>query len=109
MTLSTSPTRPLVMRVDLPDQQPALVEADEIRPQLSLLEDVKVTVDIRLGCADMSVKELMALQAGAVVELDRYLGDTVEVLLNNKTIARAEIVALGEQFGIRITEISATP
>ncbi|RZF29074.1 flagellar motor switch protein FliN [Paraburkholderia sp. UYCP14C] len=109
MTLSTPSTRALVTRVDLPEQEPHYDERDTTYPQLALLEEVKVTVDIRLGSAEMSIKELLALQSGAVVELDRHLGDTVDVLLNDKTVARAEIVALGEQFGIRITEISTHP
>ncbi|MGF6415810.1 flagellar motor switch protein FliN [Paraburkholderia sp. MM5482-R1] len=109
MTLSTPPTRPLVMRVDLPEQEPVFDDRNTTRPQLALLEEVKVTVDIRLGSAEMSIKELLALQSGAVVELDRHLGDAVDVLLNDKRVARAEIVALGEQFGIRITEISTHP
>lgn len=109
MILSTPSSRPLVMRVDLPEQQPVADDLDTVHPQLALLEDVKVTVDIRLGSAEMSIRELLALRAGAVVELDRHIGDTVDVLLNDKTVARAEIVALGEQFGIRITEISSHP
>ncbi|WP_262414808.1 flagellar motor switch protein FliN [Paraburkholderia sp. UCT2] len=109
MTLSTPPNRPLVMRVDLPEQEPVYDDRNTTRPQLALLEEVKVTVDIRLGSAEMSIKELLALQSGAVVELDRHLGDAVDVLLNEKSVARAEIVALGEQFGIRITEISTHP
>ncbi|MDR6411320.1 flagellar motor switch protein FliN [Paraburkholderia terricola] len=108
MTLNTASRRPLVMRVDLPEQQPDHDGKETARPRLDLLEDVRVTVDIRLGCAELTVKELMALQAGSVVELDRQLGDTIEVRLNEKTIAHAEIVAVGEQFGVRITDISAS-
>ncbi|WP_090695588.1 flagellar motor switch protein FliN [Paraburkholderia phenazinium] len=95
------------MRVDLPEQQPSLDDKDTVRPMLELLDDVKVKVDIHLGCAELSLKELMALQTGAVVELDRHLGDAIDVLLNNRKIAQAEIVAVGEQFGIRITDLPA--
>ncbi|CAD6549122.1 hypothetical protein LMG28140_04711 [Paraburkholderia metrosideri] len=109
MTSNTASSRPLVMRVDLPDQQSNQDDPDAVRPRLSLFDEVRVTVDIRLGSAELSIKDLMALQAGSVVELDRGIGEAIDVLLNDKAVARAEIVALGEQFGIRITEISASP
>jgi flagellar motor switch protein FliN len=107
MTSNASSRRPLVMRVDLPEQQPSRDDGDTARPMLELLDDIKVKVDIHLGCAELTVKELMALQAGAVVELDRHLGDSIDVLLNDRMIAQAEIVAVGEQFGIRITDLAA--
>ena len=107
MTLQTASARPLVMRVDVPEHTPS--EPDGERPPqhpgLDIVSDVKVTVDIRLGSAEIAIKDLMALQAGTVVKLDRHVGDSIDVQLNNRTIARAEIVAIDEQFGIRITEI----
>jgi flagellar motor switch protein FliN/FliY len=106
MTLNAASRQPLVMRVDLPDQQTAHDDKDTSRPMLDLLDDVKVKVEARLGCAELAVKELMALQTGSVIELDRHLGDAVDVLLNDRKIAEAEIVAVGEQFGIRITALS---
>jgi flagellar motor switch protein FliN/FliY len=107
MTLNTASSRALVMHVDLPEQQPGHDGNDTARPRFELLEDVKVTVDVRLGCAELSVRDLMALQAGSVLELNRYLGEAIDVRLNDRTIARGEIVAVGEQFGIRITDIPA--
>lgn len=108
MKLTTASSQPLVMRVDLPEQQPGHHDAGQVPPRLELLDNVNVTVDIRLGRAELTVKELMALQGGSVIELDRHLGETIEVLLNGKTIAYAEIVAVGEQFGVRITDIPAS-
>ncbi|MGF6647317.1 flagellar motor switch protein FliN [Paraburkholderia sp. GAS82] len=105
MKSNASPIKPLVMRVDLPEQRPAHEDKDAARPMLELLDDVKVKVDIHLGCAELTVKDLMGLRVGSVIELDRHLGDTIDVLLNARMIAQAEIVAVGEQFGIRITNI----
>ncbi|HLX02555.1 MAG TPA: flagellar motor switch protein FliN [Trinickia sp.] len=108
MTLPTA-ARPLVMRVDIPEQTPAK-PASEIQlanPSLDLVNDVKVTLDIRIGSTEIAIKDLMNLQNGAVLKLDRHVGDDIDVQLNNRTIARAEIVAIDEQFGIRITEILA--
>ncbi|TKC89813.1 flagellar motor switch protein FliN [Trinickia terrae] len=97
------------MRVDLPEQTPSEQDHDNPPAQrsLDLVSDVKVTLDIRLGSTEMTIKDLMALQNGAVVKLDRHIGESIDVQLNQRTIARAEIVAIDEQFGIRITEILA--
>lgn len=107
MTLNAASRTPLILRVDLPEQQSEHDKEDTVRPMLELLNDVKVKIDILLGCAELSVKELMALQAGSVVKLDRHLGDTIDMLLNDKKIGQAEIVAVGEQFGIRITDLAS--
>jgi flagellar motor switch protein FliN/FliY len=107
MTLNAASRTPLILRVDLPEQQSEHDKEDAVRPMLELLNDVKVKIDILLGCAELSVKELMALQAGSVVKLDRHLGDTIDMLLNDRKIGQAEIVAVGEQFGIRITDLAS--
>jgi flagellar motor switch protein FliN len=75
---------------------------------LDIVGEVKVTLDIRLGSAVIPIGELMSLGEGAVIELDRHLGEPVDVLLNSHTIGRAEIVAVGDHFGIRMTEIPHT-
>ncbi|KGB98884.1 flagellar motor switch protein FliN [Burkholderia cepacia] len=109
MTPKSAPSQPLVMRVDLHEHTPSVAGDDihALRPGFELVSDVKVTLDIRLGSAELTIKDLMALQTGSVIELDRHLGDSVDVKLNGRNIAHAEIVAVGEQFGIRITEILA--
>ncbi|AMM13145.1 hypothetical protein AX768_02485 [Burkholderia sp. PAMC 28687] len=107
MTSNAASRTPLILRVDLPEQQSKHDKEDSVRPMLELLNDVKVKIDVQLGCAELSVKELMALQNGSVVQLDRHLGDTIDVLLNDRKIGQAEIVAVGEQFGIRITDLAS--
>lgn len=109
MTLNTIARTPLVMRVDLPEQADTPDDTVAPRPMLHLLDDVSVTVDIRLGSAALSVKDLMAMRAGSVLELDRHVHDTVDICLNHKVVARAEIVAVGENFGVRVTDILAGP
>jgi len=69
------------------------------------IEDVSVTVEVHLGCAKLSVKELFALRPGDVVELDAALGQLVELRLNNKPIGRGKLVAAGDNFGIEVTEM----
>jgi flagellar motor switch protein FliN/FliY len=82
-------------------------DAPLLTPDSDLLRDVEVTVQVRLGEARMSLDELLALRQGSVVALDRGLGELVGVYLNQRLIARGEIVAVGESFGVRVVEIAS--
>jgi flagellar motor switch protein FliN/FliY len=74
-------------------------------PDFGLLHDVELEVTAELGRTRMSVRELLALAPGAVIELDRAAGGPVDLLVNDRVIARGEVVVIDESFGIRITEI----
>jgi flagellar motor switch protein FliN/FliY len=75
------------------------------RSGLDLLHDVEMEVTAELGRTRMSVRELLALSPGAIVELDRAAGAPTDLLVNGRLIARGEVVVVDENFGIRITEI----
>ena len=72
---------------------------------LSLLQDVDMEVTVELGRTKMPIRELLALQPGMVVEIDRAASAPIDVLVNGRRIARGEVVVIDEEFGIRITEI----
>jgi flagellar motor switch protein FliN/FliY len=72
---------------------------------LELLRDVEMEVTVELGRTRMTVRELLSLSPGAVVELDRAAGSPADLLVNGTLIARGEVVVVDEDFGIRITEI----
>jgi len=74
---------------------------------LDLILDINVPVIVRLGQAEMSIDDVLALAAGSVVELDRLASDPVDVLVRDKLIARGEVVLVDENFGVRITNILA--
>lgn len=94
-----------IMHLDLPDHTAETVTGTGRRASTALLNDLRVTLDIRLGSLDLTVRELMAVETGALLELDRDLHDDIDVLLNGKVIARGQIVAVDDRFGIRITAI----
>lgn len=75
---------------------------------LALLHDVEMGVTAELGRRRMTVRELLSLTPGAVIELDRAAGSPVDVLVNGTLIARGEVVVIDEEFGIRVSEIVAT-
>jgi flagellar motor switch protein FliN/FliY len=74
---------------------------------LDMLHDVEMEVSAELGRTRMSVRELLSLIPGAIVELDRAAGSPADLLVNGRLIARGEVVVIDENFGIRITEIVA--
>lgn len=80
------------------------------RPRdLDLLGDVDMEVTVQLGAVRMSIRDLLALQAGAVIELDRAAGAAVDVLVNGRLLAKGDVVVIDEELGVRITEIMAQP
>jgi flagellar motor switch protein FliN/FliY len=81
--------------------------AAALRGGLDMLHDVEMEVSAELGRTRMSVRELLSLNPGAIVELDRAAGSPADLLVNGRLIARGEVVVIDENFGIRITEIVA--
>ena len=76
-----------------------------VRGGLDMLHDVEMEVSAELGRTRMSVRELLSLSPGAIVELDRAAGSPADLLVNGRLIARGEVVVVDENFGIRITQI----
>ncbi len=76
---------------------------------IEVLMHVPLQVTAELGTCKMSVAEVLKLGAGSIIELERLAGGPVDLLVNNKLIARGEVVAVDENFGVRITELIARP
>lgn len=72
---------------------------------LDLLMDVGLTVTVELGRTEMPVRDVLGLAPGAVIELRRPAADPVDIFVNNKVVARGEVVVVGDRFGVRITEL----
>ena len=75
---------------------------------LRLLENIEVKLTVEVGNTEIKIKDLLRLNEGSVVELDRLAGDALDILANGTKIAKGEVVMGGEKFGIRFTEV-ATP
>ncbi len=76
---------------------------------LDLLMQVPLTVTAELGTCKMLVKDILKLGTGSVVELDRLAGGPVDLLVNDRLVARGEVVAIDENFGVRVTELIEKP
>lgn len=72
---------------------------------LRLLADIELELCVEIGRARLPLRQLLALTPGSVVELDRALGEPVDVLVNGKLVARGQIVTIADEFGVRLSEI----
>lgn len=84
---------------------PGDADATPVQENLSLLRDVHMNVKVELGRGHMYLKDILRLGQGSVVELERLAGDPLDIYVNDKVIARGEVLVLNENFCIRITEI----
>jgi flagellar motor switch protein FliN/FliY len=78
------------------------------KPQMKnieLLMDVNLPISIELGRTKMSIADILSLGPGSVVELNKLAGEPVDVLVNNKIVAKGEVVVIDEYFGVRITQL----
>jgi len=80
---------------------PSKVTAENLR----VLENVEVQMTVDVGNTEIKIRDLLRLNEGAVIELDRLAGDPLDILVNGTMIAKGEIVMVGERFGVRFTEI----
>jgi flagellar motor switch protein FliN len=74
---------------------------------LSLVLDVPVELAVEVGRTTMTIRETLAIMPGSIISLDRMAGEPVDLLVNGRRIARGEVVAVDEEFGLRITEVIA--
>jgi flagellar motor switch protein FliN/FliY len=72
---------------------------------LDLILDIPLAVTVELGRSKMLINDLLQLGQGSVIELTKLVGDPLEVLVNDKLVARGEVVVANEKFGVRLTDI----
>ncbi|MGZ4959784.1 MAG: flagellar motor switch protein FliN [Methylomonas sp.] len=76
---------------------------DEVK--LDVILDVPVTVSLEIGRTKINIRNLLQLNQGSVVELDRFAGEPMDVLVNGTLVAHGEVVVVNDKFGIRLTDI----
>lgn len=95
----------------LQEKQPEEINIDETIEQsmnLPLLLDIPLEVVVELGRTKKKISEVLELTSGSIVELDKMAGEPVDVYVNNKLVAKGEVVVIDEHFGVRIKEIIQT-
>ena len=74
-------------------------------PNLDVILDIPVSLSMEVGSTEISIRNLLQLDQGSVVELDRLAGEPLDVLVNGTLIAHGEVVVVNEKFGIRLTDV----
>ena len=100
----------VVSRIELPalgDGERARTGANALGERLDLVEHVSVKLDIVVGQTSLPIDKLFALSSGDLLPLNTPVDAPIDVVLNGKVIARGELVAVGDKFGINVTEISS--
>ncbi len=88
-----------------PPGDPGPISADNKDRNLNLILDIPLRVAVELGRTKMVVSDLLNLGQGSVIELSKLAGEPLEVLVNDKLVARGEAVVVNEKFGVRLTDI----
>jgi flagellar motor switch protein FliN len=86
-----------------PEETPAA--ADTTGKNLDFILDIPLRVSVELGRTKILVQDLLKLHKGSVMELNKLAGEPLEVLVNNRVVARGEVIVINEKFGIRLTDI----
>ena len=92
--------------VDSQEQAPQVEESEQDEQyDIELILDIPLDVSVELGRVKILVNDLLQLGQGSIIELNNAVGDPLEIYINNKLIARGEVVVVDEKFGIRVTDI----
>lgn len=79
--------------------------SDDLSPELDVILDIPVSISMEVGRTEIPIRNLLQLNQGSVVELDRLAGEPLDVLVNGTLIAHGEVVMVNDKFGIRLTDV----
>lgn len=94
-----------IRKVQFPSLKP-LAEPDDETYNIAHIDDLFIEVSVELGQGELNVRELLALEEGSVIKLDRVIGDAVDVNLNRQRFAKGEVIVVNEEFNVRISTIN---
>lgn len=94
-----------VKMADLEELQDDADNNPEERRKLDAILDIPVTISMEVGRSQISIRNLLQLNQGSVVELERVAGEPLDVLVNGTLIAHGEVVVVNDKFGIRLTDV----
>ncbi|ABD81434.1 flagellar motor switch protein FliN [Saccharophagus degradans] len=91
--------------IDLDEFQPVTGAPTNNNPDLDVILDIPVSISMEVGRTSITIRNLLQLNQGSVIELDRLAGEPLDVLVNGTLIAHGEVVVVNEKFGIRMTDV----
>jgi len=98
------PSQTDVQQATFSEFEPSPIQKADTK-NLDMLLDVPLDVTVELGRTRRSVREILTLSSGSIIELDKLAGEPVDILVNNKLVAQGEVVVIDENFGVRVTDI----
>jgi len=98
-----APLDDLMAQADAAPSSMPVAGADN--PNLDVILDIPVTLTMEVGSTQINIRNLLQLNQGSVIELDRLAGEPLDVLVNGTLIAHGEVVVVNEKFGIRLTDV----
>ena len=90
---------------ELPEFEESRFSGNDSIEKLNFLKDLQLSIYIELGRTQMQIKEILELERGYVIELDKLASEPVDIFVNNKKIAEGEVVVIDKHFGIRIVNL----
>lgn len=103
MNMGMQQQPPSVQPLQFPNLQQSLSASEQ--GNISLIMDVYMEMTVELGRTKKTIKDILGLGEGTIIELDKLAGEPVDILVNHKPIAKGEVVVIDENFGVRVTEI----
>lgn len=100
-----APAAPAPARAELDEFDPAARNQRAGAPDLDVILDIPVRISMEVGNTEITIRNLLQLNQGSVIELDRLAGEPLDVLVNGTLIAHGEVVVVNEKFGIRMTDV----
>lgn len=94
-----------ISEAELPEFEESRFSGDDSMEKLNFLKDLQLSIYIELGRTQMQIKEILELERGYVIELDKLASEPVDIFVNNKKIAEGEVVVIDKHFGIRIVNL----
>ena len=91
--------------IGLDEFKPEVSGGHTNNPDIDVILDIPVTISMQVGSTSISIRNLLQLNQGSVIELDRLAGEPLDVLVNGTLIAHGEVVVVNEKFGIRMTDV----
>jgi flagellar motor switch protein FliN/FliY len=92
-------------RAQLEELEPSQRKQRDGSPDLDVILDIPVRISMEVGNTEITIRNLLQLNQGSVIELDRLAGEPLDVLVNGTLIAHGEVVVVNERFGIRMTDV----
>jgi len=90
---------------DFQNLQADSLPASAMEENIEMILDIPVTVSVEIGRSKINIRNLLKLNQGSVVELDRLAGEPMDVIVNGTLIAHGEVVVVNEKFGVRLTDV----